>query len=141
MEQITWILVGIIALFFILLILKNIFNVKKACTICLSVTLTWIALLVLYFLKIFNDGIIIAILMGQTSLGIFYMLQDKLGVFKLPWLLTSILTIYFILNGFVISSLYFILGLWISFLFIYLFKTNRNISKLAKKIVECCRKW
>ena len=141
MELITWILIGIAALFFLILILKNIFNLKKVCVICLSVTLTWLALLTLYFLNIFADKIIIAILIGHTSLGIFYILHDKLKMFKLPYLLTSILIIYYILNGFVISSLYFILGLWTLFFLVYLFKSNRNISKLAKKILECCKKW
>ena len=141
MEPITWILLSITGLFFILLALKNILNLKKTCTICLAVTLTWVALLVLYFLDVFNDKILIAILMGHTSLGIYYTLEKRVKkeflLFRLPYLLTSVLLIYSVLNGLVINSLYFILGLWILFFIIYLFKNN----KLAKKIIECCRKW
>ena len=139
--NLSLILIGITGLFFLLLILKNILSIKKACAICLSVTLTWISLLVLYFLNIFADKIIIAILMGHTSLGIFYILEKKVKkgflLFRLPYLLTSITLIYYILRGFVISSLYLILGLWILFFIIYLFKFN----KLIKKITACCRKW
>ena len=141
MEPIIWILIGITALFFLLLALKSIFNVKKACVICLSVTLTWITLLILYFLNLFPDRIIIAILMGHTSLGLYYILEKKVKkdflLFRLPYLLTSILVIYYVLNGSVINSSYFFLGLWLIFLTIYLFKNN----KIAKKIIECCKKW
>src|SRR3989344_8598074 len=141
MESIDWILTGIIALFFVLLIIKNIFNIKKFCSICLSITLTWLILLVLYFNGLFADKIIIAILMGHTSLGIYYILEKRvrkdLLIFRLPYLLTSISLIYFILDGFVISTLYVLFGLWLLFILIYLFKFN----ELAKKLIECCRKW
>lgn len=141
MEPIIWILIGITALFFLLLALKSIFNVKKACVICLSVTLAWITLLILYFLNLFPDKIIIAILMGHTSLGLYYILEKKVKkdflLFRLPYLLTSILVIYYVLNGSVINSSYFVLGLWFIFLTIYLFKNNN----IAKKIIECCKKW
>ncbi len=141
MEPITLALAGIMILFFILLIIKNIFNIKKFCTICLSVTLTWIVLLILYFLGIFVDKIIIAILMGHTSLGLFYILEKKVReeflIFRLPYLLTSISIIYFILNDFITSGLYVLLGLWLLFVLIYLFKFN----KLTKKIIKCCEKW
>ena len=141
METISWLLLGITALFFILLIIKNIFNIKKFCAICLSISLTGIALLILYFLGIFSDKIIIAILMGHTSLGLYYVLEKKARkkflIFRLPYLLTSISIIYFILDGFIINGLYLILGLWALFLIIYLFKFN----KLAKKIIECCKRW
>jgi len=141
MEPIILILIGITALFFVLLAAKSIFNLKKACAICLSVTLMWVTLLVLYYFNIFTDKIIISILMGHTSLGLFYILEKKIKknflLFRLPYLLTSIILIYYILNGFVISSLYFILGLWALFFIIYLFKFN----KFATKIIECCKKW
>lgn len=141
MEQITSILTGITLLFFILLVIKSVFSLKKTCTICLSVTLAWVTLIVLYFLGIFPDKIIIAVLMGHTSLGIYYTLEKKVKkrflLFRLPYLLTSILIIYFILNGVVINTLYFILGLWLFFIVIYLFKFN----KFTKKIIDCCKRW
>lgn len=141
MEPITIVLIGITALFFLFLALKTIFNLKKFCTICLSITLTWIMLLGLYFLNIFTDKTIIAILMGQTSLGLFYLWEKKVKkeflLFRLPLLLTFILAIYSILESFSFNSLYFILVLWFLFFMIYLFKNN----KFANKIIECCKKW
>jgi len=141
MDTITLILIGITLLFFILLIIKSVFKIKKICIICLSVTLTWLVLLILYFLDIFADKVIIAILMGHTSLGIYYILEKKvrkdLLIFRLPYLLTSISIIYFILGGFVISTLYLIAGLWILFFIFNLFQNKT----FFKNIVECCKKW
>ena len=145
MEQLVWILIGITALFFLLLALKNILNLKKTCAICLSVTLAWITLLIFYFLEIFNDKIIIAVLMGHTSLGIYYMLEKKVRksflFFRLPYLLTSIWLIYFIIEGFVLNSLYVIVILWLLFILVYLLRNNSGFSKFVNKLIECCKKW
>lgn len=141
MEQITWILLGIVALFFLILTIKSIFNLKKACAICLSVALTWISLLAFYFLNIFTDKIIIAILMGHTSLGIFYLwekrVKERTKLFRLPLLLTFIFIVYSLLEKFILNGILFLLALWTFFFIIYLFKNN----KIAKKIIECCKKW
>ena len=132
-------------LFFILLALKNIFNLKKFCVICISITLAWILLLIFYFLNLFTDKTIIAILMGQTSLGIFYLWEkktkEKLKVFRLPLLLTFILLIYSVLESFSLNSLIFIIALWLIFLLIYLFRTNKKFKTFSTKIIECCKKW
>jgi len=145
MDAITTVLIGIVILFFILLVLKNIFNLKKFCVICASITLMWIVLLTLYFLNIFIDRMVIAILMGQASLGIFYLWEkktkEKFKVFRLPLLLTFIFTIYFILESFSLNSLIFIMVLWLIFLVIYLFRTNKTLYSLANKLIECCKKW
>ena len=145
MDTITEVLIGIVALFFILLALKNIFNLKKICVICVSITLAWIVLLTSYFLNIFTDKTIIAILMGQTSLGIFYLwekkVREKFKIFRLPLLLTFILLIYSILEIFSLNSLIFIIGLWLFFLIMYIFRTRKSIGKFFNKILECCKKW
>ena len=145
MEFLFYILSGIVGLFFILLILKNIFNWKKFCALCISVSLTWIVLLILFLTNIFTDKIIIAILMGHTSLGIFYLweknVKEKFKIFRLPLLLTFIFIIYIVLENFEFNSFLLILGLWIVFSLIYLFRNNKKFSKFAKKLIECCRNW
>ena len=131
-------LIGISLLFFILLFGKSLTKHKKNfCVICVSVSLLWIILLISYYLNIFADQIIIAILMGHTSLGIFYLLYDKLGLFKLPFLLTTISLIYFVFEGIIMESLYLLAGIWGIFFIFKLFK-NKSFSK---KILECCKKW
>ncbi|MEK6844844.1 MAG: hypothetical protein AABX44_01160 [Nanoarchaeota archaeon] len=138
-------ILGIIGLFFILLILKNLFNWKKFCTLCISVSLIWIVLFILYLTDIFADKIIIAILMGHTSLGLFYLWEkntkEKFKIFRLPLLLSFIFIIYAVLENFEFNSLLLIIGVWIIFSLIYLFRNNKKFSKVAKKLIECCKNW
>ena len=138
-------ILGIIGLFFILLILKNLFNWKKFCTLCISVSLIWIVLFILYLTDIFADKIIIAILMGHTSLGLFYLWEkntkEKFKIFRLPLLLSFIFIIYSVLENFEFNSLLLIIGVWIIFSLIYLFRNNKKFSKVAKKLIECCKNW
>ncbi len=145
MELLFYTIIGIIALFFILLMLKNIFNWKKFCVLCVSVSLTWIFLLIFYFLKIFQDKIIIAILMGHTSLGLFYLwekkVKERFKIFRLPLLLSFIFIIYSALESFEFKSLLLILGAWLVFFLIYLFRNNKGFNKFTKKIIECCKNW
>src|SRR3989344_3178232 len=88
----------ITVLFFFLLLIKGIFKKwfkKEFCVICAAVSLTWITLLILSWLEIFNDKTIIALLMGMSILGIFYLVENKvkerLTLFRLPFLLSLIL--------------------------------------------------
>ena len=145
MDFITWILIGISFLFFLILAVKSLTGNKKLCVLCISVSLTWITLLVLYFFKIFQDKIIIAILMGQTSLGLFYLwekkVREKFKVFRLPLLLTFIFIIYSVLEIFSFSSLLFLIILWFLFFIIYFFRNNKGFNKFTKKLIECCRNW
>ena len=136
---------GITGLFFILLAIKNLLKWKKFCTLCAAISLTWLILLLLSFTKIFQDKIIIAILMGHTSLGLFYLwekkVREKFKIFRLPLLLTFIFIIYTILENFEFNSLLFILGLWWIFYLIYLFRNNKGFNTFTKKLIECCKNW
>ncbi|MEX0920094.1 MAG: hypothetical protein WDZ69_00755 [Candidatus Pacearchaeota archaeon] len=139
----------IIALFFLILIARHFLPDKakeKLCTICLAVTLTWIGLLVSYWSGIFDNLIIISLLMGSTILGIFYIVEKKvkkeLTVFRLPFLLTLFFIGYSALTISIhTSTLFFLVAFWIFFILIYSYKNNKKINSFTNKIVECCKKW
>jgi hypothetical protein len=143
-----FILLGIIVLFFILLGVKEFFGEgrakKKFCVICTSVTLTWIGLLILNFFSLFQDKILLGILMGHTSLGLFYIYESrssgKAKIFRLPLLLSFISIIYFLLSGFDKISLFILIGLWVLFGLIFVFSDSGS-RRFVKKLVECCRGW
>ena len=142
-------LLSITLLFFLFLIIKEILNKdlkEKFCVICAAVTLTWIILLILYWFNIFKNEIIIALLMGQTSLGIFYYIEFKvnneLKIFGLPFLLTLTFIAYIIINPYQITNaLILLVILWLFFILIYFYKSNSKINKIIKKLIECCKKW
>jgi hypothetical protein len=144
MEPIAWTLIGISGLFFILLLVKFIIK-KEFCVLCVSVSLSWIILLALLLTNLFKDKTIIAILMGMTALGIYYLLErkakKKLTIFRLPFLLTLIFIIYLILENYSLNSLIFLVVLWLVFVLIYLFRNNKSFHKFTNKLIECCKKW
>ena len=150
MDNLTIILAGIVVLFFLLLGIKSLLSEnhkKRFCVICLSVSLTWIVLIILYFLNLFNNNILIALLMGMSVTGIFYYLEsklkknDNLKIFRLPFILTLISAVYFLLDSFSIYAFYFIIFLWILFGFLYSFKNSEGFSTLVNKLIECCKRW
>jgi len=141
------ILLLIAALFFLLLIGKSIFFKKKEfCAICFAVGGTWVGLLIAYWYNIFNDKVILGILIGQSSLGIFYTLEKnvkkELTLFRLPFLLLLIFIAYLLivfpeLTG--LRELYksglFLLLLWAGFILVYFYRNNKNIRVLQKMVI------
>ena len=147
MEGISLLLLSIVILFIIFLIIKEIFKLKRFCVICIAVALTWIIFLFLYFLDIFEDKVILAILIGQSSIGIFYLLdnkfRDELKIFKLPFLLTLIIIAYYILSTplNIIKNILFIAVIWFVLFLVYIYRNNKIINNLVNKLVECCKRW
>lgn len=142
------ILAIITILFFILLIIKKFLSnklKKNFCVLCGAVVLTWIGLLVLYFLGIFQNKIILALLIGESTLGIFYLVEkkvkEKLKIFRLPFLLTLILLAYLLLEipKDIIIDAIFLIVIWVAFILIYLFQSNGKIKKIGRRLIECCR--
>mgnify|MGYP001571119406 CR=1 FL=1 len=143
-DNLILVLISITILFAILLTLKQFLPKKykyRFCAICLSVSLTWMILLTLFFFEIFTDKILIAILMGQTSIGLFYMFNEKLSVFKLPFILSLISLAYFALEKTELIAIYLILALWILFFAVHFFRKNPSLKSFANKLIKCCRNW
>ena len=146
MEQLFFILVGITSLFFLILWAKSLSN-KIFCVICGAITLTWITLLILYWKGMFSDTAIIAILIGESSLAVYYLFDAKAKeewkFFRLPLLLSLITFSYFLITfSKIIQSLFFLAGLWIVFLIIYTFRYKSVVvESFMGSVMRCCRKW
>jgi len=146
------VLLIIVSLFFVLLFVKEFFSKrfkKKFCVICASVTLTWLFLLVLFFFGWYGDKVILGLLMGQTILGVFYLVErgvakrrslKRLKLFRLPFLLTLIFVAYSLLvtpPDFFRGAL-LIATLWLIFLVVYLLSKS-SARGIIKKLIDCCR--
>lgn len=148
MDNLLLVLITLTATFFILLGLKELFKQiikREFCVICVAVFFTWIILLALYKSGLFNDIIIISLLVGETVLGIFYLLEskvnDNLKIFRLPALLTLISASYFLLaKNNILNSFIFLSILWIVFIFLYFYRNNSKIKSIIERLIECC-KW
>jgi len=147
MDLLFFVVLGISFLFFIFLEIKELVSKnskKEFCVVCVSIFLTWILLLILNSLDLFQNKIIIAILIGESTLGLFYLINKKfksMEIFKLPLILTLIVLGYTLLEGFTYSNevLIFLGILWLFFGFIFFFRKNITFRKFANKLVECCR--
>ena len=148
MNPMLIIFISIVSIFFLALIFKQFLEKRKQenfCTICLAISLTWLIFLIASWLNIFSNKIILAILMGQSSLAIFYILDKKprLQFFKLPLLLVLIIIPYALISGDikeVLPSALLIASLSIVFLFIFSIK-SKALGPFIKKVVECCKRW
>jgi len=138
----------IIVLFFTFLAVKSLVENRSKfknnfCVICASISLTWIILLILYLTNLFDSLLLISLMMGMSLTGIYYFLERKIGrkneklkIFRLPFILTLIVFAYYVLTfENIISSVFVVAGLWILFVLIYIY----NNSKLIKKLLECCK--
>lgn len=146
MELFVWVLICIIAFFVLLMGVKEIFK-KKFCVLCVAVSLTWFLLLILYWKGLFTNKLIIALLMGSSVLGIFYLVEKKVKesweLFRLPFYLTLVSLVYFVLEG--LESLgkvaLVLVSLWVVFGFLFVYKNNNQIGSFVKKLIECCKNW
>lgn len=145
-----YIFLNVTALFFIFLIIKNFSKGKlkeNICAICMAVSLTWISLLVLFWLGLFDDKTLIALLMGQSILGVFYLFESLVNenykIFRFPFLLSLIFfgVIILQLEYAKVNSLIFILVIWVIFFIIYIYRKNKALNSWFNKIIDCCRRW
>jgi hypothetical protein len=119
----------------------------KFCVICVSVGITWMALLVLYWLGLFNQPVIIAVLMGQTIVGLYYFLENKteegLHIFRLPLLLTltlAALAALGVTTG-LLHGLSLVALLWIALSLLYFYRQSPKTKIVVDRIIACCKDW
>jgi len=137
----------VIAVLFIALLVVKSMTGWKFCVICTSVSLTWIALLVLYWLGLFDQPVIAAVLMGQSVTGLYFLLEKKtseeLHVFRLPLLLTLTLAAFVVLgvSTDLVYGLSLLAVLWVVLSLLYLYRENPKTRIAVDRIIACCRDW
>ncbi len=148
MNEILLVLGMIVVFFIFFLIFKEFLPLKykeNVCVLCFSISATWIFLLIFNYLEYFQNKIIIALLMGQSILGVFYIVEKRirndLKLFLLPFLLTLSGIGYISLDGFLKEILLFLLGLWVLFIFVYFFRKIKGVCFIVSRITACCRNW
>ena len=116
----------------------------KFCVICATVSLSWLTLLGLYVLGLFRDPVLLALLMGQSIVGVYYLLEKhvpkQLLVFRLPFLLTLTLVAYSVLNwrSSLLPAFWLVLGLWVVGRLILAYRADPGRPSLAQKLIDCC---
>ncbi len=140
------VLLGIAILFVGLLIIKSM-SKWQFCVICTSVSFTWMTLLALYWLGLFDQPVIIAVLMGQSIVGFYYFLEKKtreeLHIFRLPLLLTLTLVAFMALGVTtdLIQGLNLLAALWVVLTLLFLYRRNPRVRIVVDRIIACCKDW
>lgn len=146
MSMVALVILGILGLFLLLLLLKQSIKYNSFCAICLAVSLTGISLLALLWLNIFNNTVLLALLLGHSSLGIYYLLEkhatEELLVFRLPLLLTLIVLVYSLVTVQVyLDAVMVLAGVWFTITLLYVFRTSPVVRKKVQALIECCSSW
>jgi len=142
-EPVLIIFVAMTLLFAALLSLKQSLALK-ICVICLTISTSWLILLALYAAGLFHDPVLIALLAGQSIVGLYYLLEKRvpkqLLVFRLPLLLTLTLAAYSVLNwrSSLLPVYWFVLGLWIAARLLLAYTSDPARPSLAKQLIDCC---
>lgn len=137
---------AIVAAFALLLAIKAATR-WRFCVLCGSIGGTWLVLLVLYHAGRFDAPLLLALLMGQTITGIYYLLETRVReawlVFRLPFVLTLIPVFYALLTleappGIAAIGL---AVLWLAAIAIYACRNAGGVAALAHQLIECCKNW
>lgn len=150
MEELLFVLMMIVILFILLLFIQKFLN-RKLCALCGAVMMSWIVLFILYKAGIFSNLLLMALLIGESTVGFYYLVEQKvprqLTLFRLPFLLTLIIMGVLILelgSGNIpssVSSIWFVTAIWFLFIFIYLFRHHQKLRHITKKMINCCKRW
>lgn len=136
---------SIIFLFFVLLVVKEFLSEKiktDFCVLCGAVSATWFVFLIAYFVGLFENKTILALLIGGSVVGFLYFIGAKVSVplkiFRLPFFLTMLTVAYSVIElSFDLRTFVVIILLWIVFFVFFMYKN----TKIIEKIISCCRDW
>ncbi len=135
---------AITILFIVLLAMKKV-TTYRFCVLCVSVSLSWVGLLLLLQLGFFENVALVALLMGQSVVGLYYFAEKRLPqqymVFRLAGLLTLTYAAYAILIGFNLLPLFLLVPVWSISGLLYAYRNTPRVKSTVEHILACCRDW
>lgn len=142
---IFYVFLSIIIVFYLGLVIKSRVSLNF-CTICIGVSTTWIGLLILRELNLVNQNELLALLIGESVVGGYYLIEKKVNddllIFRLPTLITmSYVALVIILKSIIWQPILLLLTIWLLHLFMYYYRNNKNIKYKVDKLIACCSKW
>jgi hypothetical protein len=123
------------------------FSRLKFCAVCVAVSGTWFSLWLFYKLGFFVDKTVIGILMGESIIGLYYLLEKRLPskwqIFRWPYIITmtSLVALMVGMRTELYKIMILLLIVWIIFIAIYIFANYPTVKKIAQRLLACCRDW
>lgn len=145
MIDVTLILIWMVVLFAALVALQAIPGLKF-CALCGTVLITWLVLLIPFYLKNSIDPVLVGLLMGGSVVGGMYLLEAKLPekyhLFKLPYYLTLVSVGYLLLTKeFLFELMLVVVFVWVFAVLIFVAGKFGRLKNFGKRIIECCKNW
>ncbi|AHB42001.1 hypothetical protein RAAC3_TM7C00001G0134 [Candidatus Saccharibacteria bacterium RAAC3_TM7_1] len=116
---------------------------RLVCAICAGIALTWLGLLALSKLGGIHDDVILALLMGQSISGLFYLLRDKvprsLRIFTLPFFLSLTAASYALIKTeTVLLAFGLVAVVWVVAWAIFIYRNDPGKKPLVDNVMDCC---
>ncbi|MEK7524274.1 MAG: hypothetical protein AAB588_04575 [Patescibacteria group bacterium] len=147
-DPLFFIFLAIIGLFIFLLSIKS-QRRWKFCVLCASVGITWMTLLVLYWTGIFNNAVLLSLLIGNSIVGGYYAVEkkvpEKFHIFRLPFFLTLLFIGYELVTAAALSQTLLVILLlaasWLTVGILAVYRHNPSFKKTLSALIECCKDW
>ena len=132
-----------ISLVFIASLVIKTYLKKPLCALCLAIASTWLVLLYLYETDVFDDTVLLTLLIGQSVTGIFYLsyrkLPKALRIFSLPFFLTMTALAYWLIDSQPPLSVFILLAvLWLAAWGLFTYRHDSGKGRIAKIAANFC---
>ena len=136
-----------LTLWFLVLLLLKSFMPWKFCVACVTISSSWMALLIWRAVGGAINPIFIAVLMGESVVGLYYVLEKNVPetwhIFRWPFLITAT-TVAYVASGLQTQlwlAFAFIAAIWIFFGLLYAVRHVALWQKVVQQLIACCRDW
>lgn len=128
-----------------LLIVKSTVGVRL-CALCGAVSGTWLVLLGLSYAGQYVNETVIALLLGQSIVGVLYVLRTRLPaqyeVYSFPFVLGGTVLGYVAVTGeLLVEASILTAGVWLAAGLLFTYRENDRVATVFDEVVACCRDW
>lgn len=128
-----------------LLVLKSIVD-SKLCTLCGAVSGTWLVLLGISYLGQYGNETAVALLLGQSIVGVLYVLRNRLppeyDVYSFPFVIAGTVLGYVAITGeLLIEAGVLTAAVWLVAGLLFTYRENDRVATVFDEVVACCRDW
>lgn len=145
LSEVAWVFLAIALVFYIVLALKSLLKLS-VCSICAAVSASWLALLTLRTIGWFENDVLLALLMGMSVVGGYYLWErhakKEYLLFRLPVLLTlSFLAWILVQLQFDFTIVIVVGAVWAVHGLLYAYRNSPGVKPRVDKIIACCSSW
>ena len=140
LDPVTLVLLVGVATYFLAGLVKSAVPFR-VCQVCVAVAVSWMVLGAFSLAGEFRDPVLLALLVGQSIVGVYYALEKRarksLLIFRLPFLLTVTVLVYSLVRP-VETVGFLVLGLiWTTFLILAIVRSQVG-TRVIHRFTDCC---